>query len=191
MRKLLALAHWTDRLNRRIARAVAWLLLAMVLIGAFNAVARYCERDLGLSLSSNALLELQWYLFSLVFLLGAPHALRCGDHVRVDVLYGGLPERGRWWIDLLGGLLFLVPFCGFSIWISFDFVADSWAEREMSNDPGGLPRWPLKAVVPLAFALLLLQGCAEIVKRAALLAGVAPGAVRLAETADADGQGPV
>jgi TRAP-type mannitol/chloroaromatic compound transport system permease small subunit len=184
MHRLLAFAHWTDRLNRRLARGVAWLLLVMVLVGAYNAVARWCERDLGLALSSNALLELQWYLFSLVFLLGAPYALRRGDHVRVDVLYGGLPQRGRWCIDLCGGLLFLIPFCAFSIWISIDFVADSIADNERSNDPGGLLRWPLKLVVPFAFLLLLLQGVAEVVKRLALLRGASPADVHLDEPPD-------
>lgn len=192
MRGLLRLAERIDRVNRVVARAVAWLLLLMVLVGAYNAVARYLERDAGLRLSSNALLELQWYLFSLVFLLGAPWALRRGDHVRVDVLYGGLPARGRHWIDLLGGLLFLIPFCAFAVWISYDFVADSWVEREMSNDPGGLPRWPLKPVVPLAFALILLQGVSEVVKRLAVLRGAPPHDAGLEEApAAADEEGTV
>ena len=187
MRKLIALSLWIDRLDRRLARGVAWLLLVMVLVGAFNAVARYCERDLGLQLSSNAMLELQWYLFSLVFLLGAPHALRAGAHVRVDVLYGGLPARGRHWIDLCGTLLFLIPFCAFGIWASVAFVADSWAEWERSNDPGGLPRWPLKTVVPIAFALILLQGLSEAIKRLALLRGATAAEVGLDEPRDLDG----
>lgn len=183
MRLLIATSLWIDRLNRRVARAVAWLLLVMVLVGAYNAIARYCERDLGLHLSSNALLETQWYLFSLAFLLGAPYALRAGDHVRVDVLYGGLPARGRHWIDLCGALLFVIPFCAFSIWFSLRFVADSWTENEMSNDPGGLPRWPLKPVVPLAFLLILLQGVSEAVKRIALLRGATAAEVGLDEPA--------
>ena len=184
MRALLAFSFAVDRHNRRVARAVAWLLLVMVLVGAFNAVARWGERDLGLALSSNALLELQWYLFSLVFLLGAPYALRRSDHVRVDVLYGGLPARGRHWIDLLGGLLLLLPFCLFAVVVSLEFVADSWAEREMSSDPGGLPRWPLKAVVPVAFLLILLQGVSEVLKRLALLRGATPEEVGLDEAPD-------
>ena len=164
---LVAIAKRLDALNRAIARGVAWLLVAMILIGAFNAIARSQFP----ALASNAMLELQWYLFSLVFLLGAPYALRRGDHVRVDVLYGGLPARGRHWIDLIGGLLFLIPFCGFAIWASMPFVLDSWAEGEMSNDPGGLPRYPIKTAVPIAFSLVLLQGISEIIKRAALLRG--------------------
>jgi TRAP-type mannitol/chloroaromatic compound transport system permease small subunit len=176
MQALLRISGGIDRLNRGLSRAVAWLLLVMVVVGAYNAVARYLERDLGLRLSSNALLELQWYLFGLAFLLGAPHALRRGDHVRVDVIYGGLPARGRLWIDLLGGILFLIPFCAFAVWISRGFVVDSWVGREMSNDPGGLPRWPLKPFIPLAFALLGLQGLSEVVKRIAVLRGLATAA---------------
>ena len=171
MRRALRFARLVDGVNRAAGRTVAWLTLAMVLVGAYNAVARYVERDMGLSLSSNAYLELQWYLFSLVFLLGAPYALRKGAHVRVDVLYGGHGVRGKAWIDLFGTILFLIPFCVFAIGISWEFVAESWAMREMSSDPGGLPRWVLKPVVPLAFALLALQGVSEAIKRVAVLAG--------------------
>ncbi len=181
MRGWLRLSLWIDRQQRRLARVVAWLLAVMVLVGAYNAVARYVERDVGLQLSSNALLELQWYLFSLVFLLGAPYALRQGAHVRVDVLYAGLPARGRHWIDLLGTLLFLLPFCGFAIVASFDFVVDSWAQHELSNDPGGLPRYPLKLVVPISFALLAMQGVSEAIKRVALLRGASETEVHLDE----------
>ncbi|MEM7202335.1 MAG: TRAP transporter small permease subunit [Planctomycetota bacterium] len=182
MRAWLRLSFAIDRLNRGIARAVAWLALAMVLIGAYNAIARFCQRSLGMNLSSNAYLEAQWYLFSVLFLLGAPYALRKGSHVRVDVLYAGHPLRGRAWTDLLGTLLLLLPFCGFAIWTSWDFVADSIAKREMSNDPGGLPRWPLKPIVPMAFLLLALQGISEAIKRVALLRGWSPAATRLDET---------
>lgn len=174
MARLLAFSAAVDRFSRRLSHAVSWLLLAMVLIGAFNAAARYAERDLGTRIASNALLELQWYLFSIAFLLGAPYALRSGAHVRVDVLYSGLPARGRHWIDLIGTAVLLVPFCVFSIWVSLDFVAGSIREGEVSSDPGGLPRWPLKAVVPLAFALILLQGLAEAVRRIAVLRGALP-----------------
>jgi TRAP-type mannitol/chloroaromatic compound transport system permease small subunit len=171
MSALLRLARGIDALNRAVGRAAAWLSLAMVLMGSFNALARYFDRAAGGGLSSNAFVEGQWYLFSLVFLLGAPHALRAGAHVRVDVLYGRLPERGRHWIDFLGGLLFTIPFCVFALWIAWPAVHESWAIREGSPDPGGLPRWPVKAVIPLAFALLLLQGASETIKRAAALAG--------------------
>ena len=160
---------------------MGWALLAMVLIGAYNALARTIEKRVGLELSSNAYLEAQWYLFSLVFLLGAPYALRSNAHVRVDVLYGDHPERWKAWTDLLGGLFFLIPFCVFAIWISWDFVGNSVAIAEVSPDPGGLPRWPLKLVVPVAFGLLGLQGLSEIVKRIAFLRGMSPEDIGLNE----------
>lgn len=164
-----------DRLNRAIGLGTAWLTLVMVLIGAYNAVARYLERDLGYEgLSSNAYLEGQWYLFSVVFLFGAPYALRAGAHVRVDVFYGSVSERTRAWIDLIGGILLLLPFCGFAIWSCQGFVADSWHVREQSLDPHGLARWPLKMIVPLAFFLLALQGISEVLKRILFLRGAPP-----------------
>lgn len=153
-----------DRVDRRIGRFAGWLLLAMVLIGAWNALGRYFGRFLGLTLSSNALLELQWYLFSMVFLLAAADTLRRDRHVRVDVVYGRLGERGRAVIDFLGTVLFLIPFSLFMLVVSWPSVASSWQVREGSPDPGGLPRYPLKALVLVAFVLLLLQGSAEAVR---------------------------
>lgn len=155
-------AHlWIHRLSERLGRVVAWLVLAMILVGAFNAVGRYLGRFTGLRLSSNAYLEAQWYLFSLVFLLGAGYTLRRNAHVRVDVIYGRLSERTQAWINLLGSLFFLIPFCLFAIWMSWPAVRDSWAVHEVSPDPGGLPRYPIKTMIPIAFALLGLQGVAE------------------------------
>ena len=182
---LLRGARTIDALNRRIGRAVAWLTAVMIAVGAFNAVARYIERDIGVAWSSNGLLELQWYLFSLVFLLGAPLALRRDAHVRVDVLYGRHRLKVRAWIDLFGGLLFLLPLCVFAIASSWSFVADSWHSREMSGDPGGLPRWILKPAVPIAFALLALQGLSESIKRLAILRGRDPEEVGLREGKEA------
>ncbi|MEM8934755.1 MAG: TRAP transporter small permease subunit [Acidobacteriota bacterium] len=117
-------------------------------------------------------LETQWYLFSVVFLLGASYTLRHDRHVRVDVFYGSLTPRRRALIDLVGTLLFLLPFCGFVLWSSWPAVANSWAVREASPDPGGLPRYPIKALILVAFTLLILQGLAEIVRRVAILRGV-------------------
>lgn len=171
MPTLLRIALRMDRCTRAIGRATAWLLLLMVLVGAYNAIARSLQKSLDLTLTSNALLELQWYLFGLAFLFGAPYALRLGDHVRVDVLQGGLPRRGKLWLDVLGSLLFLVPFCACGVWLSVDFVVDSIAEGEWSNNAGGLPRWPIKPAIPLAFLLLLLQGLSEAIKRLAVLRG--------------------
>lgn len=181
MQALLRLAAAIDRLNRGIARVVAWLTLAMVLLGAFNAVARYFDRYTQGGLSSNAYLEMQWYLFSLVFLLGAPYALRAGAHVRVDVLYARYSPRTQAWIDLVGGLVLLVPFCLFAVWASWPLVVDSWKVWEQSPDPNGLPRYPIKTAIPIAFALIALQGFSEIVKRIALLRGASAEEVGLNE----------
>jgi len=141
-----------------------WLAVLMIFMGAYNAVARYLTRSAGVSLSSNALNEAQWYLFSLIFLLGAAYALEVDAHVRVDVLYGRLSTRARGWIDLLGTVFFLIPFCVLMLWVSYPTVRNSWAIREVSPDPGGLPRWPIKAVILVAFVLLLLQAFSQLVK---------------------------
>ena len=174
MRPLLRLAHAIDRLTAAVGQVTFWLLLAMVGLGALTAVLRYVGRPLGASLVSNGMLEGQWYLFGAVFLLGAAYALQENAHVRVDVLYGRLSERGRAWIDLLGGVLFLLPFCVLMLWATLPAVEASWALREGSPDPGGLPRYPVKALVPVAFALLLVQGVSEIIKAVARLRGEAP-----------------
>ncbi len=168
-----------DRLNDRIGSAIQWLTLVMVIIGAFNAIARYATRFTGVSLSSNAYLELQWYLFSLIFLMGAAYGLNHDYHVRVDVLYARLGRRARAWIDLIGSALFLAPFALVMLWVSWGPVANSWAILETSPDPGGLARYPIKTVILVSFFLLLLQALSQIVKNAAILAqpdGGPPGA---------------
>ena len=159
-----------DRLNDRIGSAIQWLALVMVVIGAFNAIARYTDQYTGMSLSSNAYLDLQWYLFSLIFLMGSAYGLNHDYHVRVDVMYARLGRRGRAWIDLIGSVLFLVPFAGVMLWVSWGPVVRSWAILETSADPGGLPRYPIKTVILVSFFLLLLQGISQIVKNAATLA---------------------
>jgi TRAP-type mannitol/chloroaromatic compound transport system permease small subunit len=162
---------WIDALTARVGRAASWLILGMVLLGAFNAVARYLSKELGADLSSNAYLEAQWYMFSLVFLLAAAHTLRRDAHVRVDVFYGRLGPRGQAWINLAGSVLFLVPFCIFILWMSYPSVMNSWAVREVSPDPGGLPRYPIKAAILVSFGLLLLQAIAEIIRNIETLSG--------------------
>jgi TRAP-type mannitol/chloroaromatic compound transport system permease small subunit len=144
----------------------------MVGVGAFNAVARYLGKYAGVRLSSNLWIELQWYLFSLVFLLGAAYTLKYDDHVRVDVLYGRLSRKGKAWINLLGTALFLLPFCGVVLWMSIPFVANSWAVLEASPDPGGLPRYPIKTVIPLALLLVMLQGVSLMIREVAVLRDV-------------------
>ena len=174
MQRLLRLAAGIDRVNEAIGRLVLWLTLAMVLVGSYNALARYLDRGGGLGLSSNLYLELQWYMFSLVFLLGAAYTLRHNAHVRVDVFYGRLSRRGQAWINLLGTLLFLLPFCGLMLWASWPTVRASWALLETSPDPGGLPRYPIKTVIPVAFLLLAAQGVALAIRQVAILRGAAP-----------------
>lgn len=154
-----------DRLNDLMGSATSWLVLAMVLMGAYNALARWATRYVGVPLSSNALNEIQWYMFSIIFLLGAAHGLRHDVHVRVDVLRERLSERGRAWIDLFGTTLLLVPFCVLMLWVSWTPVVRSWQVREVSPDPGGLSRWPIKALLLVCFGLLLLQGLAMVVRQ--------------------------
>ncbi len=172
MQRWLRLAHGIDRFSERTGRLLYWLSLAMVVIGAFNAVARYLDRYTGLGLSSNMYIELQWYLFSLLFLLGAAYTLKHNAHVRVDVLYSRLSPKGKAWVDLGGTVLFLMPFCVLMLWVSWPMVANSWAVREVSPDPGGLPRYPIKAVIPLAFVLLMIQGLSMLIKQVAILRGI-------------------
>ena len=169
MTSLLRLSAAIDRLNDRIGSAIQWLALVMVVVGALNAIARYAGRFTSVSLSSNAYLELQWYLFSLIFLMGAAYGLNHDYHVRVDVLYERLGRRARAWIDLIGSVLFLVPFAVMMLWVSWGPVVRSWSILETSPDPGGLPRYPIKTVILVSFLLLLLQGISQIVKNAAIL----------------------
>lgn len=171
---MLRLAHAIDRVNGAIGRATLWLLLASVLLAAATAILRYVGRPLGVALVGNWMLEGQWYLFAAVFLLAGAYALSQNAHVRVDVLYGRLSTRGKGWVDLVGGVLFLLPFCAFVIWASWPAVEHSWAIRERSPDPGGLPRYPIKTLVPIGLALLAIQGVAEIIKAVARIRGEAP-----------------
>ena len=160
------LSRAIDRLNGAIGRAVKWLVLLATLVSAGNAVMRY-----GFDRSSNAWLELQWYLFALIFLLGAGYTHQHNGHVRIDVLYGRFNPRMRAWVDLVGGLLFLLPMAGLIGWLGWSAFLTSWNVSETSPDAGGLLRWPIKLAIPLGFGLLCLQGLSEIIKRAAFLAG--------------------
>jgi len=169
MKTLLALARAIDWLNERAGYAVRWLILITVAIAAGNAVALWLLRD-----SSNAWIEIQWYLFGAVFLLAAGDTLRHNGHVRVDVLYARLPPKLRAWIDLFGSVLFLLPLCVLLIWLSWPGFVESLVSGERSPDAGGLIRWPVRLLIPLGFAMLALQGIAELIKRVAFLRGLAP-----------------
>lgn len=169
MRSWLRLARGIDILNERLGRWIAWLAVLMVLLGAYNAVVRYLGKFTGTSLSANVYLEAQWYLFTLLFLLGAAYTLKHNAHVRVDVIYGRLSPRAQAWVNLLGALVFLIPFCVFGIVTAWPAVVNSWTVLETSPDPGGLPRYPIKTMIPVAFLLLILQGVSEAVKQIAFL----------------------
>jgi len=172
MHSLRRLARGVDALNNRIGAAIRWLALIMILVGAFNAIARYATRYTGVALSSNAYLDLQWYFFSLIFLLGAAYGLEHDVHVRVDVLYARLTRKARAWIDLAGTVLFLIPFSALMLWVSWPAVRNSWAIHETSPDPGGLPRYPIKTVILLSFGLLLLQALSQLLKQVDVIRGV-------------------
>ncbi|MEW5709731.1 MAG: TRAP transporter small permease subunit [Pseudomonadota bacterium] len=165
----LSLARLIDALNERVGRAVRWLVLATALLSAATAFVRYAFHT-----SSNAALELQWYLYALIFLLAAGYTLKHDGHVRIDVLFARLSPRTRAWIDLIGGLLMLLPMALAILWFSWHSFALSFQIREMSPDAGGLPRWPIKLAIPLGFALLALQSVAEVIKCAAYLRGKIP-----------------
>ena len=160
-----------DTVNDRIGAMIRWLALAMVLVGATTAVLRYSSRGLGVSLNLTPPTELQWYLFSLIFLLGAAYGLRQDVHVRVDVLYSELNPKKRAWIDLIRHVLFLIPFCIVMLYVSWPAVHNSWSIREISPDPGGLPRYPIKIVILLSFVLLVGQGYSQILKQISVLRG--------------------
>lgn len=171
MRVLDGFARRVEALNDVIGRLLRWLTLVMVLMGAYNAIARYLTRSFSVALSSNALNELQWYAFSLIFLLGAAYGFRHDVHVRVDVLYNRLSDRGRAWIDIVGTTFFLLPFSFLMLYVAWPTVRASWAVRETSPDPGGLPRYPIKAVILVCFFLLVLQGLAHLVRQVQVLRG--------------------
>jgi len=163
---LLRLSGLIDRLNLVAGRLVGWLVLVAVLISAGNALARY-----GFNAGSNAWLEVQWYLFSAIFLLGAGYALREGAHVRIDLVAGRMSRRAQAWIDVFGGVFMLLPVSAIILWYGWDAFLLSWHENEVSTDAGGLLRWPVKLLVPAGFALLILQGLSETIKRVAFLRG--------------------
>ncbi|HEY2889093.1 MAG TPA: TRAP transporter small permease subunit [Dongiaceae bacterium] len=166
MKTLLAVSGVIDAVNERFGRIANWCVLLACLISAGNALVRY-----GFSDSSNAWLEIQWYLFAAMFMLGAPYTLRMNEHVRVDILYGNISPKVQLWIDLLGGILFLLPATIIIGWMSWPIFVDSFVSGEVSNNAGGLIRWPVKLLMPLGFGLLTLQGISEIIKRIAALTG--------------------
>ena len=167
MQALLKLSRGIDWLSTQIGKYVIWLILASTLISGLNALSRKL-----FNISSNAFLEVQWYLFAASFLIAAGYTLLQGEHVKVDVISGRLSKRAQIWIDVIGFSVFLTPMCLAILWYGTPFFLRGFESGEMSNNAGGLIRWPVYAMMPLGFALLLLQGWSELIKRIAFLMGL-------------------
>ena len=157
---LLKLSRVIDWVNDRFGVIANWLVLLSCLISAGNAVSRYLFSE-----SSNGWLEVQWYMFAGMVLLGGPYTLKVNEHVRVDLIYSSVSERVRIWIDILGCLFFLLPICLILIYFTWPWFVDSWRIDEMSSNAGGLVRWPVKLILPVGFFLMTLQGISELIKR--------------------------
>ena len=166
---LLQLSRSIDRMSEFVGRWVAWLVLAAVLISAGNAITRKA-----FNLSSNAFLEIQWYLFAAVFLLASGYTLLRQEHVKIDVVSGRFSKRTQIWIEIVGLCLFLFPFIYMIITLSMPLVINAFVTKEMSSNAGGLIRWPVFALLPVGLALLGLQGVSELIKRIAFLKGLIP-----------------
>ncbi|HKB53857.1 MAG TPA: TRAP transporter small permease subunit [Ramlibacter sp.] len=167
MQPLLKLSRAIDWLNAQVGKYVIWLILASVVISAVNATVRKIFNT-----SSNAYLEVQWYLFAAAFLLAAGYTLLHGEHVRIDVLAQRLSRRKQVWIDVIGFAFFLTPMCVVILWFGVPFFLQGYRSGEISGNAGGLIRWPVYLMMPLGFALLLLQGWSELIKRIAFLRGL-------------------
>lgn len=167
MGSLLAFSRMIDKLSELVGRIAGYLVLFCCLISAGNALIRYT-----FNYSSNGWLEIQWYLFAFIVLLGASHTLRLNEHVRVDLIYGSVSDRARLWIDVIGITFLLLPACAYLAWLSWPVFELSLRQGEVSSNSGGLIRWPVKFIIFAGFALLVLQGLSELVKRIAGLRGI-------------------
>ncbi len=169
MKPLLALSRAIDWLNERVGRTLKWLILVMVLVSAGNATSRFL-----LDRASNFWLELQWYLFSAVFLVCAGYTLLHNEHIRIDVVNSHLSRRTQVWIDVFGIIVFLFPMATIIMWLSWPIFMNAYVSHEVSVNAGGLIRWPARLMVPVGFFLLVLQGISELIKRIAFLMGLIP-----------------
>jgi TRAP-type mannitol/chloroaromatic compound transport system permease small subunit len=163
---LLAVSRAIDWINARLGVVACWLVLIACLLSAGNAGSRYL-----FSISSNAWLEIQWYMFSGIFLLGASYTLKVNEHVRVDLIYAHVSGRTRLWIDVFGIICFLLPATIILTDMTWPFFYDAWLRNEESNNAGGLVRWPVKLLLPVGFVCLTAQGISELIKRIAALSG--------------------
>jgi TRAP-type mannitol/chloroaromatic compound transport system permease small subunit len=166
---LLRVSRAIDAFSERFGKLLSWLVVAAVAVSSINAVVRKL-----FDISSNSYLELQWVLFSIIFLLCSPWTLLRNEHIRIDIINHGLPLKVRSWIDMIGHLLFLVPFTVVLLWTSIPFFLASYRVNEQSFSAGGLPQWPAKSLIMIGMALLLFQAVSEIIKRAAVMAGTIP-----------------
>lgn len=164
MKKALALSTAIDWINDKFGHVANCLVLLACLISAGNAFSRYL-----FAASSNGWLEIQWYLFAGMVLLGGPYTLKMNEHVRVDLFYSMVSERARLWIDIVGAILFLLPICAILVYFTWPWFVESWRINESSSNAGGLVRWPVKILLPIGFALMALQGASELIKRVAAL----------------------
>lgn len=182
MRFLLKFSRLMDQISEWAGILSTGIVLITIAIGFYNVMARYIGREIGVTLSSNVFIEIQWYLFSLVFFFGFAYALKHGVNVRVDFYYTNFTAKRKAWVDFIGHILFLIPYCLIGIYVTVSPVLKSWGQLpdgtygtwEMSPDPGGLPRAPIKTMIIVAFVLLLLQAVAEVIKRYAVIRGVEP-----------------
>ncbi len=167
MSGLLTISRLIDTINIKIGRYLAWAILLAVVISAANAIVRKA-----FNMSSNSLLEIQWVLFGVVFLMCAPWTLIVNEHIRIDIVTSNFSKRVRDWIDVFGHVFFLLPFCAVIIITSIPFAVRSFAINEQSLNAGGLPQWPAKLLIPIGFVLLFIQGVSELIKRIAIIRGL-------------------
>jgi TRAP-type mannitol/chloroaromatic compound transport system permease small subunit len=164
LRLLLSFSTAIDTINEKIGVVCNWLVLLACLVSGGNAMVRYAYDQ-----SSNAWLEVQWYMFAVIVMFGAAYTLKRNEHVRVDLFYMTLSRRGQLWVDILGTIFFLLPTCLILAWLSWPFFEQAYAVNEHSSNAGGLLRWPIKLVLPVGFLLVALQGLSETIKRIAFL----------------------
>ncbi len=174
MRFLLGFSKAVDTVTTWLGYVMFWTALLMVFIGATNVVTRYVGRAIGESLGGTIYITLQTYAYNLIFLLGAGYVLRKDGHVRVDILYTTYSERVRAWVDIVFTFIFLIPFCTLGIYLSQSYVASSWRQGEVNVNAANLPVYPIKTVIIIAFALLILQGLSEVIKKIDFLRGNRP-----------------
>ena len=176
MQALLKFSRAVDWLNTQVGKYAIWLILASTVISGVNAIVRKI-----FNVSSNAYLEVQWYLFAASFLLAAGYTLLCNEHVRIDVVASRLSRRGQVWVDIIGFTFFLTPICLAVLWFGIPFFLQGYNSGEVSGNSGGLIRWPVYALIPLGFLFLGIQGMSELIKRFAFLAGSGPDPLDLSE----------